>query len=134
MQDLNKFRYILENNPDVEYGFSEIEKINGKLISEKPIVVEKNFVSIEGWALDENKMPVNSIFLMIDGQPLLRYDDFTYREYTKENSGSVSKNNSGWNIIFLSGYIEKGCHEIAIIGLNVETIVKFEQKIEMCRI
>ena len=134
MQDLNKFRYILENNPDVEYGFSEIEKINGKLISEKPIVVEKNFVSIEGWALDENKMSVNSIFLMIDGQPLLRYDDFTYREYTKENSGSVSKNNSGWNIIFLSGYIEKGCHEIAIIGLNVETIVKFEQKIEMCRI
>ena len=84
--------------------------------------------------LDKNKMSVNSIFLMIDNKPLLKYDDFIYRENIKENSDDISESNSDWNIIFLSGYIEKGCHEITIIGLSNETLVKLEQKIELCRI
>ena len=46
----------------------------------------------------------------------------------------VSEKDSGWNIIFLSGYIEKGCHEIGIIGLSNETLVKLQEKIEVCRI
>ena len=125
--DLNKFRSILENNPDIELGFGKIEKINGKLISEEPIVVKESFVNIEGWMLDGDRMSVNSIFLMIDGEPLLKYDDFIYRD-------NISKSNSGWNIIFLSGYIERGCHEVARIGLNDEKLLKIEQKIELCRV
>ena len=132
--DLNEFRGILENNSDIEPGFGKIEKINGKLISEQSIVIEESFVNIEGWILDKNKMSVNSIFLMIDNKPLLKYDDFIYRENIKEDSDDISESNSDWNIIFLSGYIEKGCHEITIIGLSNETLVKLEQKIELCRI
>ena len=125
--DLNEFRDVLENNSNIELGIGKIEKINGKLVSEQPIVIEESFVNIEGWMLDENKTSVSSIFLMIDNKPLLKYDDFIYRD-------DISKSNSGWNIIFLSGYIEKGCHEVAIIGLSDETLLKIEQKIEMCRI
>ena len=130
--DLNKFRTILENNPDIELGFGKIERINGQLVSEQPIVIEESFVNIEGWILDENKSPVDSIFLMIDNKPLLKYDDFVSVEDKKP--GYVSEKNSGWNMIFLSGYIEKGCHEIGIIGLSSETLVKIQEKIEMCRI
>ena len=130
--DLNKFRTILENNPDIELGFGKIERINGQLVSEQPIVIEESFVNIEGWILDENKSPVDSIFLMIDNKPLLKYDDFVSVEDKKP--GYVSEKNSGWNMIFLSGYIEKGCHEIGIIGLSSETLVKLQEKIEMCRI
>ena len=125
--DLNEFRDVLENNSDIEPGFGKIEKINGELISEQSIVIEESFVNIEGWMLAGNNMPLNSIFLMIDDEPLLKYDDFIYRD-------DISKSNSGWNIIFLSGYIEKGCHEVDIIGLSDETLLKIEQKIEMCRI
>ena len=132
--DLNEFRDILENNSDIEPGFGKIEKINGKLISEQSTVIEESFVNIEGWMLDGNNMPLNSIFLMIDDEPLLKYDDFIHREDIKENSHDIYESNYGWNIIFLSGYIEKGCHEIAIIGLSDETLVKIEQKIELCRI
>ena len=130
--DLNKFRTILENNPDIEFGFGKIERINGQLVSEQSIVIEENFVNIEGWILDENKSPVDSIFLMIDNKPLLKYDDFVSREDKKHDY--VSEKDSGWNIIFLSGYIEKGCHEIGIIGLSNETLVKLQEKIEVCRI
>ena len=130
--DLNKFRTILENNPDIEFGFGKIERINDQLVSEQSIVIEEGFVNIEGWILDENKSPVDSIFLMIDNKPLLKYDDFVSREDKKHDY--VSEKDSGWNIIFLSGYIEKGCHEIGIIGLSNETLVKLQEKIEMCRI
>jgi len=130
--DLNKFRTILENNPDIEFGFGEIERINGQLVSEQPIVIEESFVNIEGWILDGNKSPVDSIFLMIDNKPLLKYDDFVSGEDKKPSY--VSEKNSGWNMIFLSGYIEKGCHEIGIIGLSDEKLVKLQEKIEMCRI
>jgi hypothetical protein len=130
--DLNKFRTILENNPDIEFGFGKIERINGQLVSEQSIVIEEGFVNIEGWILDENKSPVDSIFLMIDNKPLLKYDDFMSREHKEYDY--VSEKDSGWNMIFLSGYIEKGCHEIGIIGLSDETLVKLQEKIEVCRI
>jgi hypothetical protein len=128
--DLSEFSNILENSSDVEYGFGKIEKINGKSISEKQVNIEENFVNIEGWILDQNKKSVSSIFLMIDDKPLLKYDDFVSREDITKNNN----NNYGWNIIFLSGYIQKGCHEITIIGLSNETLVKLEQKIEICRV
>ena len=102
------------------------------MVSEQPIVIEESFVNIEGWILDENKSSVDSIFLMLDNKPLLKYDDFVSREDKKP--GHVSEKNSGWNMIFLSGYIEKGCHEIGIIGLSDEKLVKLQEKIEMCRI
>lgn len=130
--DLNEFRTILENNPDIEFGFGKIERINGQLVSEQSIVIEENFVNIEGWILDENKSPVDSIFLMIDNKPLLKYDDFMSREHKEYDY--VSEKDSGWNMIFLSGYIEKGCHEIGIIGLSNETLVKLQEKIDVCRI
>ena len=128
--DLNKFRTILENNPDIEFGFGKIERINGQLVSEQSIVIEENFVNIEGWILDESKSSVDSIFLMIDNKPLLKYEDFVSREHKEYDY--VSEKNSGWNIIFLSGYVEKGCHEISIIGLSNETLVKLQEKIEIC--
>ena len=130
--DLNKFRTILENNPDIEFGFGKIEKINGQLVSKQSIVIEESFVNIEGWILDENKSSVDSIFLMIDNKPLLKYEDFVSREHKEYDY--VSEKDSGWNIIFLSGYIEKGCHEISIIGLSNETLVKLQEKIDVCRI
>ena len=132
-RDLSEFRNILENSSDVEYGFGKIEKINGKSISDKSIIIEENFVNIEGWILDQNKKSVNSIFLMIDDKPLLKYDDFISREDITKNNNEILESSYGWNIIFLSGYIQKGCHEITIIGLSNETLVKLEQKIEICR-
>ena len=59
---------------------------------------------------------------------ILKYDDFIVREGIGKTD-----NNFGWNIIFLSGYIEKGCHEISIIGQNEQKINEIEQKITICR-
>ena len=131
--DLNKFRSVLENNPDIELGFGKIEKINNQLVSKQPIIIEESFVNIEGWIRGENKSPVDSIFLMVDNEPLLKYDDFISRVDVNANNYDISERDYTWNMIFLSGYIEKGCHEIGIIGLSNETLVKLQEKIEICR-
>ena len=119
---------ILQNNVKSEVGFGQIEKINGEIINGEIINLEGNFINLEGWIVDENKKSVENIFLIIDDKPFLKYDDFIVREGIGKTD-----NNFGWNIIFLSGYIEKGCHEISIIGQNEQKIIEIEQKISICR-
>ena len=70
---------------------------------------------------------------MVDNEPLLKYDDFISRVDVNANNYDISERDYTWNMIFLSGYIEKGCHEIGIIGLSNETLVKLQEKIEICR-
>tara|TARA_Y100000310_G_C20644620_1_gene795853 strand:+ start:202 stop:1548 length:1347 start_codon:yes stop_codon:yes gene_type:complete len=132
--DLNRFKSILENNPNIESGIGKIEKINGELISEQPIVIEENFINIEGWILDHNKLAVDSIFLMVDNKPLLKYNDFISRIDLVKNNNEYFETEIGWNIIILTGYMQKGCQEISILGLSDQTIVNLEQKIDICRI
>ena len=106
------------------YGkINYLELIDGELIN-----LEGNFINLEGWIVDENKKSVENIFLIIDDKPFLKYDDFIVREGIGKTD-----NNFGWNIIFLSGYIEKGCHEISIIGQNGQKIIEQEQRITICR-
>ena len=126
--DISEFNMILQNNVKSEVGFGQIEKINGELIDGELINLEGNFINLEGWIVDENKKSVENIFLIIDDKPFLKYDDFIVREGIGKTD-----NNFGWNIIFLSGYIEKGCHEISIIGQNEQKIIEIEQKITICR-
>ena len=71
---------------------------------------------------------------MIDDKPLLRYDDFISRLDIMKKDNGISDTNFGWNIIILSGYIEKGCHEIEMLGLDNQKIVEIEQKVDICRI
>jgi len=126
--DISEFNSILQNNVKSEIGFGQIEKINDKKIYEEVINIKEDFVNLEGWILDQNKKPVESIFLMINDKPFLKYDDFIVREDIEKIDDGF-----GWNIIFLSGYIEKGCHEISIIGQNGQKIIEQEQRITICR-
>ena len=126
--DISKFNSLLQNNIKSEVGFGQIEKINGEVINGEVINIKENFINLEGWILDQNKKPVENIFLMINDKPFLKYNDFIAREDIEKVDG-----NYGWNIIFLSGYIEKGCHEISIKGQNEQKIIEQEQSITICK-
>ena len=58
----------------------------------------------------------------------VNYNDFIIREDIGETDGDY-----GWNIIFLSGYLEKGCHEISVIGQNEQEIIEQDERITICR-
>lgn len=128
MIDISEFNSLLQNDVKSEVGFGQIEKINGKIINDEVINIKENFINLEGWILDQNKKPVENIFLMINDKPFLKYDDFIPREDIEKTDG-----NYGWNIIFLSGYLENGCHEILVIGQNEQKIIEQEKGITICK-
>ena len=127
--DISEFNSLLQNNMKTELGLGQIEKINEIIPNGNSITITDNFIHLEGWILNQNEKPVEKIFLMVDNEPLLKYDDFVSRT----NLQNQNNDNFGWNIIFLSGYLEKGCHEISILGESDKTIIKLNDVITVCK-
>ena len=124
---------INKDNPNYELGIGSIEKVSDRIISENQIVIKEEFVKIEGWMLDKDGNQLDSLFLLVNNSPFLKYDDFI----SMDNKGNIidmtGHNNSKWIITFLSGYLESGCHDISFIGLHDETVFYLDQKITLCK-
>ena len=131
-QDTKMFSEILESDLIYEKGIGEIKKINNMSISEKVILKNEQFVIIEGWMVDDERKQVDSIFLMVDDKPFLKYDDFLKNEdaYHELDSYDVKPE---WTITFLSGYLELGCHKISVLALQEERVIQLEQEFTLCK-
>jgi len=131
--DLKYFEDVLKKNPNYELGVGEIEKVNDKIILEDTVVVKEEFIKIEGWMLDKDRNQLDSLFLIIDDRPFLKYDDFVSMDSMEYSVNETRNNNSKWIITFLSGYLELGCHDISFVGLHNETLFYLDQKIILCK-
>ena len=132
-KDLEEFENLSKYNTEINYAVGKIEKINDSIVSEQPMIQKNHFIKIEGWILDKNKEQLDSIFLLIDDKPFLKYDDFLVREDIINNVNDISKTNSGWTITFLSGYLNPGCHDISIVGISKQIKMNLEQEIIICK-
>ena len=132
-KDLEEFENLSKYNTEINYAIGRIEKINDNIVSEQPIIQQNHFIKIEGWILDKNKEQLDSIFLLIDDKPFLKYDDFLIREDIINNVNDISETNSGWIITFLSGYLNPGCHDISIVGISKQIKMNLEQEIIICK-
>ena len=133
-QDMNFFQTVWSEKSTVNIGFSEIESINGSLVSEgETFTIEKPLVIIKGWSLDENKKHLDSIYLIVYDEPLLKYDNFYPRNDISQNLGIDTERNSGWTISFLSGYLEENCQLITLVGIKDDKKIAFENEIELCK-
>ena len=131
-QWLNKLGYDGENPWDSWANSSEgkngeILKINEESDLQKSVIISEQYVKIEGWMADNNQGELDSIFLIMDDEPFLRYDDFL--EYTKNQSSIKSK----WIITFLSGYLTEGCHDISIVGIKDSKLLSMKQEVSICK-
>ena len=133
-QDMEFFKTVWSEKPETSIGFSEIESINNSLVSEnETFMVEKPLVTIKGWSLDENKKQLDSIYLIVNDEPFLKYDDFYPRNDISENLGMYTELNSGWSISFLSGYLEENCQLITLVGIKDDKKIGFVNEIEICK-
>ena len=115
-------------------GFTEIEMINDSLVFEgKPLVIEKPLVTINGWSLDENKKELDSIYLIVNGEPFLKYDHFYPRSDISKNLAIDKNTNQGWTISFLSGYLKDSCQKITLVGIKDDKKIEFENEINLCK-
>ena len=124
--DIKKFNNILKSDTNEKNGIGEILKINGNNQLEKPITITEQYVKIEGWMIDDEQNELDSIFLIINNEPFLKYDDFI-----KYNDSSLNLK-SGWNIIFLAGYLDEGCHELSITGVKENNLFSLRQEVTIC--
>jgi len=115
-------------------GFTEIETINDSLVFEdKSLIIENPLVTINGWSLDENKKELDSIYLIVNGEPFLKYDHFYPRNDIAEDLGLNMDNNAGWTISFLSGYLKDDCQKITLVGVKDDRKIEFENEIQLCK-
>ena len=133
-QDMNFFKTVWSEKPATDIGLSEIESINDSLVFEnETFMVEKPLVTIKGWSLDENKKQLDSIYLIVNDAPFLKYEHFYPRNDISENLGMGADLNSGWSISFLSGYLEENCQLITLVGIKDDKKIGFENEIELCK-
>ena len=133
-QDVKFFKTELPIKAQSDTGFTEIEAINDSLVFEdKPLVIEKPLVTINGWSLDENKKELDSLYLIVNGEPFLKYDYFYPRDDISKKLGIDVDNNMGWTISFLSGYLEDDCQKISVIGIKNERKIGYENEIHLCK-
>ena len=133
-QDRDFFQTVWSEKSTVQAGFSEIESINGSLVSEgETFTIGKPLVIIKGWSLDENKKQLDSIYLIVNDEPFLKYDNFYPRNDISQNLGINAALNSGWTVSFLSGYLEEDCQLITLVGTKDDKKILFENEIELCK-
>ena len=125
--DIKFFNDVVRTDFEKKIGYGEILKINEESNLQKSVIISEQYVKIEGWMADNNQGELDSIFLIMDDEPFLRYDDFL--EYTKNQSSIKSK----WIITFLSGYLTEGCHDISIVGIKDSKLLSMKQEVSICK-
>ena len=106
---------------------------NSLVFEDKPLNIKKSLVVINGWSLDENKKELDSIYLIINGEPFLKYEHFYPRNDISEELGIDRDYNLGWTISFLSGYLKDDCQKITLVGVKDDRKIEFENEIQLCK-
>ena len=70
-----EFQDFLNSSPTKTITSGKIEKLNNQKIITETIDIENQFIKLEGWILDSESNTLDSIYLMIDSKPFLKYDD-----------------------------------------------------------
>ena len=72
---------------------------------------------------------MNSIFLIIDGKQFLESHNFKINDI--ENEQNLTK--FDWSAIFLSGYLNSGCHSLEIVGISDNEKILLKDKMNICK-
>ena len=136
-KNLEHLSYFEENwnkNDETNTGIGKIELINGIPVSGKTtIYLDNPMIIISGWALDEDGNQLDSTFLLVDDNPFIKFDNFQPRKDVLENFDGKADLHSGWEIFFMSGYLENDCQSISIAGFNNDKNITLNQEIEICK-
>ena len=136
-KNLEHLSYFEENwnkNDETNTGIGKIELINGIPVSGKTtIYLDNPMIIISGWALDEDGNQLDSTFLLVDDNPFIKFDNFQPRKDILENFDGKADLHSGWEIFFMSGYLENNCQSISIAGFNNDKNITLNQEIEICK-
>ena len=121
LQDISYFEETWNKNTETNLGIGEIELINNiPIAGKRTVYVNELLVIISGSILDEKEKQLDSIFLLVDDKPFIKFDN-------------SAQSYSEWKIFFMSGYLENDCQLISIAGFKDDKNIRLSQKIEICK-
>ena len=125
---LEKFETYTDNGKIFEDG--KITLIDGNKVDTKnDFIVKNEFVRIDGWLILENVKELHSIFLIIDDKQFLESHNLKISD--PENEHNFNK--FDWSAIFLSGYLDSGCHSLQIVGISDNEKILLKDKMNICK-
>ena len=128
--DIEEFKIIQEGSNMIFTAKGEIQKINEKNIHvNEKINVFNSMITIYGWMLSDKEETLDSVYLLVNSKPFLKYSEF----YLTTNTGEIlNSDKSGIKISFLSGYLDNGCHEISLIGIKDNQLFSTNKTYQLC--
>ena len=132
---INQENIIFQNFNNFEH-FSELSSTNNlesinddEVINMSKYELDSEIVSLNGWfQVDSNSIP-ESLFLIIDGKPLLENKTFQVKSDSSDNlSTKIS-----WSIFFLSGYLEPGCHSLQFVAVTSNEKINLDDEFVICK-
>ena len=85
------------------------------------------YLLIEGWMLDSEMRQLDSLYLLVDNEPFTKINNFELLD------GLNSQSKSSWQIFFMSGYLDYGCHKISVIGINNNVKYSLSDELLLCK-
>ena len=121
LEHTSYFEETWNKNNETSVGIGEIELINNiPIAGKRTVYVNEPLVIISGSILDEKEKQLDSVFLLVDDKPFIKFDN-SVQSYSE------------WKIFFMSGYLENDCQLISIAGFKDNKNIKLHQEIELCR-
>lgn len=121
------YEKTLEKINNVKKGFGELNEVNNI----KSSMIKEPLITISGWITDEDKMPVDYMYILSNNKPLIKISQF------EVNQNEIGFSNYGiksaWNVSFLSGYLENNCNNITMIGFKENTKIIIDDVIMLCK-
>jgi len=122
---------IFSNYPELTDSktIGQITNINDKIfMPENNFNLKEEFLKIDGTISDSDYKNIEKIYLKIDNELLIEYDDFQILEYNHNDSSIVN-----WTIFIMSGYIPQSCNTLNIYVTQNEKINSLVDEITICK-
>jgi len=121
---LQKFSsYNLSKNSE---KIGSVLYINDQSILNHNYELKDEIFKIDGWIQKPNYENIDKIYLSIDNELLVEYDDFQISEF--DNSSNLK-----WSLFMMSGYIPNGCNSLSIFTIINNEKILLDSEISICK-
>ena len=127
-------KQILSEISKSDIGIGKIEKINNIYSPDGEYFFDISTpIKISGWFVDENFDEIDYVYVLIDNEPMIKLNKLGSSSYTYEKSDKITYELNEWSTSFFSGYVDKNCSKISIVGLKDKTKINFDEEIQLCK-
>jgi len=106
--------------------------VNNFELSEKYFLNEDQSLVISGVISTDNIKEIEVMYLMIDGKPFAKYDNF-YDSESTTNTDQLT-NEIKWTFALLKSYLPEGCKQISFTGMKNNELFVLNDETEICNI